>query len=120
MRAVVYRGPYRIRIEDKPVLAIEELRATIPGWGVDIEARERRAVPKEKVDLQAAPQRLEARLRGPAAVRREGGAADRGLALAAAAGLETAANGASLARRGRTDGACRCFADLGCARFGPT
>src|SRR5918995_1077277 len=40
--------------EEKPPLArsSEELRSTIPGWGVDLDPKDRPAVPKEKFNPQ--------------------------------------------------------------------
>lgn len=41
--------------KDKPPLpvSVEELRARIPGWGVDLDPRDRPAVPKERFDPDA-------------------------------------------------------------------
>jgi hypothetical protein len=40
---------------DKPKLnpSTEELRTSVPGWGVDLDPRDRPAVPKENFDMQA-------------------------------------------------------------------
>jgi hypothetical protein len=36
----------------KPRESAEELRARIPGWGVDADPKDRPSVPKERTDLQ--------------------------------------------------------------------
>lgn len=42
-------------VAEKPKLvpSVEELKRTIPGWGVDLESADRPAVPKERFDLEA-------------------------------------------------------------------
>lgn len=48
----MHRTPTAYTPADLPRPSSEELRATIPGWGVDLDPRDRPSVPRERTDLE--------------------------------------------------------------------